>query len=298
MKYRGTCSPFFMKYIFCIPFLLLLSCHHLPEEPLHDGLEEMVPGKLYVMHSMIYEKNDPWTTSNIFIIKGTGDTVWIYGSGYGDFMQSCDDCNDNNYYLGKNFHGTGPATADVQPIDSVITNIFHENRDSVLLQFIVPHYHNDHINNEFIDAFFSAFHYPLKDNEKIWIHINDSIGALCNEPCCGTQPCPDKKNKYYGVPYMPSWNPLYRAMFITMGHEDDPCNTVVKTFSSACGTWQITKALAVKDGGHTDGTINLGNEDLKLRICGTKSKAQCPLPEGWRFVTVHGNVTNGNSGRE
>lgn len=264
---------------------------HGPKAPLADGMEVIVENQIYVVHSMIYADNKPWTTSNIFIIKGTGDTVWIYGSGYGDFSMPCDDiCNDNNFYLGDNFYGTGPATEDVRPIDSIITGVFGLSRDSVCLQFIVPHYHNDHINEEFIDAFYTAFNYPLKPEEKIWIHINDSIGALCDEPCCGTQPCPDKKNKYYGVPYLPKWKEEYKKMFVAMGHENDACNQVIKTFTSSTGNWQITKSVAVKDKGHTDGTINLQNEKLKLRIAGTKSKTQCALPEGWTFVTVHGNI--------
>ncbi|MBC8046028.1 MAG: hypothetical protein H7Y00_04485 [Fimbriimonadaceae bacterium] len=276
-----------------ILFFLFSSCAKNDREPgpLTDGLEEVVSNKIYVMHSMIYADNKPWTTSNIFVIKGTKDTVWIYGSGYGDFRKPCDDsCNDNNYYLGDNFYGTGPATEDVRPIDSVITNIFKINRDSAILQFIVPHYHLDHINSEFIDAFYTTFNYPLNPASKIWIHVNDSIGALCNEPCCGTQPCPDKKNKYYGVPYMPSWKPAYKSMFKTMGSESDICNTVIKTFSSENGVWEITKGVAVADDGHTDGTINLNNADLKLRINGTKSKVQCDLQKNWTSVSVHGNI--------
>ncbi len=271
---------------------LITSCKEKrTRDKFNDGLEEIIPGKLYVMHSLIYESNEPWTTSNIFIIKGEGDTVWIYGSGYGDFNEPCEDaCNDNNYYLGKNFSGTGPATEDVKPLDSIITKVFNLNKDSVLLQFIVPHYHNDHINSEFIDAFYTAYNYPLKPEEKIWIHINDSIGALCDEPCCGTQPCPDKKNVFYGVPYLPTWKPEYKSMFKAMGSPDDACNTIIKTFNSSCGPWNITKAVALKDDGHTNGTINLQNKELQLLVAGTKSKTQCSLPDGWQMVTVHGNI--------
>ncbi len=274
-----------------IGLIVFISCNKRELPQLNDGTETVESGAVYVVHSMIYVEDDPWTTSNIYVIKGTGDTIWVYGSGYGDFVDVCIDCNDNNYYLGKKFHGTGPATEDVKAVDSIITNIFGLQRDSVLLQFIVPHYHNDHINNEFIDAFHSAFAYPLRSDEKIWIHINDAYGAICNEPCCGTEPCPDKKNKYYGVPYLPSWEKKYTDLFTNMGEADDPCNKIIKTFTSVSGNWHITKALAVADGGHTDGTVNLENEKLQLRIAGTKSKKQCPLPEGWRMISVHGNVT-------
>ncbi|MBK7566884.1 MAG: hypothetical protein IPI31_03585 [Bacteroidetes bacterium] len=283
-----------MRIFFIVITLLFISCNKNkgPQETFIDGLEEIIPAKLYVMHSMIYAKGSPWTTSNIFVIKGTGDSVWIFGSGYGDFNEPCEDaCNDNNYYLGMEFSGTGPATEDVRPIDSIITNVFNLNKDSVILQFVVPHYHNDHINSEFIDAFFTTYHYPLKTGEQIWIHTNDSIGALCNEPCCGTQPCPDKKNKYYGVPYLPLWKPEYKNMFKTMGKPNDVCNTILKSFNSESGVWKITKAVSTSDKGHTDGTVNLQNENLKLEISGTKSKIQCDLPENWQRVSVHGNIS-------
>ena len=284
-----------MRLFLIVVSLLFISCNKNkgPKEVFVDGLEQMIPDQLYVMHSMIYAKGKPWTTSNIFVIKGTGDSVWIFGSGYGDFNQPCEDvCNDNNYYLGMEFSGTGPATADVKPIDSIITQVFNLHKDSVILQFVVPHYHNDHINSEFIDAFFTTFNYPLKSGEQIWIHINDSIGALCNEPCCGTEPCPDKKNKFYGVPYLPEWQSEYKNMFIAMGKTDDVCNTVIKTFSSEAGTWKITKAVSTNDKGHTDGTINLQNENLQMEISGTKSKIQCEIPENWKRVSVHGNISS------
>lgn len=289
---------FQILYLCLVIFFFSCKKDKHPTTPLIDGLEEVHADNIYVMHSMIYAKNKPWTTSNIFVIKGTNDTVWIFGSGFGDFGKPCEEaCNDNNYYLGENFYGTGPATEDVKPVDSVIRNIFKIEKDSAILQFIVPHYHNDHINSEFIDAFYSTFHYPFNPASKIWIHKNDSAGAVCNEPCCGTQPCPDKKNKYYGVPYMPAWKPEYKAMFKSMGSENDECNTVIKTFTSASGNWNITKGVSVKDKGHTDGTINLNNADLKLYITGTKSKVQCDFLPGWRIITVHGNI-QASSGNE
>ncbi len=281
-------------------FLIFSSCKKdkFPEN-LVDGTETLLDKSVYVIHSMIYADEKPWTTSNIYVFNGTGDTVWIYGSGYGDFEDPCGDCNDNNFYLGKRMRGTGPASADVAQVDSVITQIFGRNRDSVLLQFIVPHYHNDHINSEFIDAFHSVFHYPLRTDEKIWVHINDQYGATCNEPCCGTEPCPDKKhNKYFGVPYMPSWRPEYVALFTTMGSENDVCDTPLKTITTNSGNWIATKAMSVADGGHTDGTINLISREKQIIIAGTKSKIQCAYPESYRFVSVHGNISGETLGEE
>ena len=115
-----------MRYFFIVGIflLLILGCGKRELPQLNDGTETVVEQSVYVVHSMIYADSLPWTTSNIYIIKGTGDTVWIYGSGYGDFADMCSDCNDNNYYLGAKFYGTGPAIADVNQVDSVITKIF------------------------------------------------------------------------------------------------------------------------------------------------------------------------------
>lgn len=286
--------------IACLVLAGIIGCKHRKDPgPLTDGTETLIENDVYVVHSMIYADEKPWTTSNIFVFKGLGDTIWIYGSGYGDFVDPCGDCNDNNFYLGDNMHGTGPATVDVEQVDSVITKIFGRNRDSVLLQFIVPHYHNDHINNEFVDAFHSSFRYPLRSDEKIWIHTNDYYGATCNEPCCGTQPCPDKKhNKYFGVPYLPAWKPEYLALFTKMGSENDDCDTALKSFTTTSGSWTITKAMSTADGGHTDGTVNIKSFDKKILIAGTKSKIQCPYPDDWQFVSVHGNIVGATTGNE
>lgn len=287
-------------FVYCIFCFLFFSCKKdkFPKNLL-DGTETVIDQHVYCVHSMIYADDRPWTTSNIFVFNGLGDTIWIYGAGYGDFTDACTDCNDNNYYLGEKMRGTGPASADVKEVDSVITKIFGRNRDSVLLQFIVPHYHNDHINNEFVDAFHTVFSYPFRSEEKIWVHTNDLLGATCNEPCCGTEPCPDKKNnKYFGVPYLPAWKPEYIALFTTIGAEQDACDTPLKTIATTSGNWILTKALAVQEGGHTDGTINLKNHEKKILIAGTKSRHQCPYPTDWQFMSVHGNILDASVGDE
>jgi hypothetical protein len=231
-------------------------------------------------------------TSNIFVIKGTQDTVWIYNGGYGNGGINCDEtCNDYTYYKGEGFTTATNAADDVKQVDSIIQNVFLQRKDSVILQFIVPHFHADHINNEFIDAFYSAFHYPLKTSEKIFVHVNDSLGSVCNEPCCGTVPCgTNKKNQYYASPYSPAWKTEYLQMFDAIGSTQDTCNSIIKTFTSASGGWYITKGMSVNDKGHTNGTINLQNNLLRLRIAGTNNNPQCPLPEGWATISVHGNV--------
>jgi hypothetical protein len=273
---------------------LLFTCTNTPRQraPLQTGTEQILAGKIYVVHSLSLYNNTPNMTSNIFVIKGTGDTAWIYNCGYGNGGVNCDEtCNDYTYYKGKGFTTAKNATEDVKQVDSILQNVFLLDKDSVILQFIVPHFHADHINQEFIDAFYTTFRYPYKSSCKILVHVNDSVGSVCGEPCCGTIPCgTNKKNKYYASPYNPPWSINYLSMFDAMGNDTDTCNTALKTFTSASGNWVITKGMSLSGGGHTDGTINLHNEALKIRIAGTNNKPQCPLPVGWKTASVHGNI--------
>lgn len=282
----------FFITLFCIAFLTSCDKKNKPLKTFTTGTESILEGSLFVVHSLSLYNNTPNMTSNIFVIKGTSDTVWIYNGGYGNGGANCDEaCNDYTYYKGVGFSTATNATEDVKQVDSIIQKIFLMQKDSVILQFIVPHFHADHINNEFIDAFYTTFQYPLKISDKIFVHINDSLGSVCNQPCCGTVPCgTNKENRYYASPYQPAWKAEYLQMFDALGSGNEACNSILKTFTSACGNWHITKGMNVSDGGHTDGTINLQNESLHLRIAGTNNKPQCPLSEEWVTVYVHGNT--------
>lgn len=66
--------------ILFIGIIVFISCNKRELPQLNDGTETVEAGAVYVVHSMIYVEHDPWTTSNIYVIKGTGDTVWVYGS--------------------------------------------------------------------------------------------------------------------------------------------------------------------------------------------------------------------------
>lgn len=275
----------------CICFLA--SCAtHTEKRPLQTGTQELIAGKLYVVHSLSLINGKPNTTSNIFLLRGMGDTVWIFGCGYGNGGPDCDaQCSDYAYYKGPGYHTAHNAIDDVRSVDSVITGAFHVMRDSAMIECIVPHFHADHINSEFFYALFDSLHYPQKAGEKIYVHVNDFEGSTCNSPCCGHTPCgDDKQTADYAVPYDPPWSPALLAMFVPLGEAADPCGQVVMRFRSACGTWNVCKGMAVRDGGHTDGTVNLENTDMHLRIAGTQNNPQCPLPEGWKTITVHGNT--------
>lgn len=275
--------------LLCAAFLFLLACNK-TTKTFTTGIESIVPGEIYVVHSLSMLNDAHNMTSNIFLIKGLHDTIWIFGAGYGDGDNNCTDCNDYTFYKGKGFYPFADALFDAQKADTVITQYFKIQKDSAKLMFIAPHFHADHLNAEFIDALFTSLHYPLHSDFKIFIHTADSMGAVCNTPCCGTEPCPSKKNPFYASPYNPPWNENYLNRIHSIGSVEDSCGQVIKYLQTASGIWRVTKGMAVQDGGHTDGTINLENENLKLRIAGTINKPQCPLPETWQTITVHGDT--------
>lgn len=73
------------------------------QQPLVYGREEILPGTFYVVHSGMDQNNVLANTSNIYLIKGTQDTVWIFGTGYGDRSTSPIDISDLNIYKGNGF---------------------------------------------------------------------------------------------------------------------------------------------------------------------------------------------------
>jgi hypothetical protein len=269
---------------------ILSSCNREKEQVIDSAVSTILEKQLYVVHSLSMEGEVINTSSNIFVIRGTADTVWIFGTGYGDGDINCNGCNDYTYYRGEKFHTAHNALYDAQQVDSIIVHVFGNNRDSTVLQFIAPHFHADHLNAEFISAMHVTLQYPFPNQPNIRVHVNDSAGAICNLPCCGTEPCPDKDNQFYAAPYQPAWSEKQLAQFAMIGATTDACNDLVYHFSSPSGNWEVRKGMARADEGHTDGTVNLHNTQLKLRLAGTVNKPQCTLPEDWKTLFVHGNT--------
>ncbi|MEZ5015235.1 MAG: hypothetical protein R2794_13180 [Chitinophagales bacterium] len=278
-------------FFVCLTLVFFTACNHAVQAP--EAYSEIVLSPtVHVVYSESLYKGDYNMSSNIFVIRGTGDTVWIFNMGYGDGGENCDaSCNDYTYYKGKGFSTRRNAIDDAREVEKIITGAFAMQKDSVIIECIVPHFHADHVNAEFIEALFQTIGFPLTPANRIYVHRNDSLGAVCNSPCCGQEPCgPNKKNPFYAAPYDKPWSSAFLPMFSGIGHANDKCGTEIMGFTSADGMWRVVKGQAVADGGHTDGTINLENAQLKLRIDGTNNKPQCPLPGGWTSVSVHGVV--------
>ncbi|HCK21761.1 MAG TPA: hypothetical protein DHW15_06245 [Bacteroidetes bacterium] len=264
--------------------MLAFACKRPSEQPVKADATVLIDGQLAVVPSMSLEGETVNTSSNIFILRGTQDTIWIFGTGYGDGNLHCDDCNDYTFYRGADFRTVANAIDDARRVDSILINEWNLDRSKVVVQFIAPHFHADHLNAEFVSAVFDSLGYAAPTGKAIYVHRNDSAGAVCNTPCCGTTPCPDKDNPYYAAPYQPAWQSEQLSYFSFFGSTNDTCNQVLMTITSASGQWQICKGTARSDGGHTDGTVNLQNISLKTRIAGTLNRPQCDVPEGWQTL--------------
>ena len=82
------------------------ECAYYSEESSPFGIESLVSGHLYAVHSATQVTDGQGNTtinadSNIYIIKGVADvwgytTVWLFGSGYGDPGQGVGQLSDRS----------------------------------------------------------------------------------------------------------------------------------------------------------------------------------------------------------
>lgn len=225
--------------------------------PLIVGVDSIIHQQAYVVYSGLTKYDSVVATSNIYVIRGRADTVWIYGCGYGEGT-------DVMYYRGPQWGVERGPEADALDVDSIITQLFQMPRDEAILQFIVPHYHLDHINQEFVDEFYSQLNYDISPLN-IYVHHNDSLPSVCNDACCGNNPCSSPTDLHYGAAFYKQWKQDYIHRFTAIGSPFDTTGQVLKTLTAPHGNWNIRKGTNF----HTSGTVNLTNELLRLKIEGS-----------------------------
>ena len=249
------------------------------------GIDTMVCSSLYVVYSgqtYVATPSVIKNTSNIFVIKGLADTVWIFNMGYGDPLG--DDTLWSPLYTSYR-----TAMADAKEVDSVITDYLGMNAANVKLQIIVPHFHFDHVNNEFPTCLFDSLGYS-RNGSRIIIHNNEYYRTTCNQPCCGSLPCNNIGSYLSGGPYSSPWSAANSALFTSTGSSNDiPCTTQLFSFQSVMGTWNVF----LQDTSHTAGTLLLENNQYQIRLEGSGDlNASCSLTPGWYEVAVHKNIEN------
>ncbi len=240
------------QFIDCIDDIDNLGYQGKPPVINYVGIDTVVCDKMYVVYSGSSDTsnlNNVITTSNIFLLKGMADTVWIFGTGYGG----------RSNLTSPQFTSTRTALEDALDADSVIRNYFGINPTLAKIQFIVPHRHFDHVNWEFMTSLFDTIGYS-RANTSIYAHANDYLGAFNN---CSVLD-----------------QPSVQSLGLT---SDPPCTTLLLTFSSAMGEWEVYKG----DINHTQGTINIENSTYGIRVEGALSIPGCAMDTSWKELGVH-----------
>lgn len=247
---------------------------------LGPNVSTVIEGDAYVVHSQMEGVSQPGreiNTTNIYVIQGNlrqGLTdVIVFGAGYGD------PGGDVLAYR-NTADALRSAQADAEDVDEIIQEAFGLTPADVRIQFVTPHFHLDHLNQEFFTALFGALGYSQSAAD-LYLHVNDEMNfAGCTSPCCGGGggAC-TQRNVLFGAPYTPQWQAATLARLQPLGSASDACNTDLRSFSTPTGTWTIRKDANVANGGHTDGSVNLDNPSRGIRLYGSASTA-CSLPQG------------------
>lgn len=260
------------------------------------GYEVLEAGYFYVVHSAAYDPttNSVPEVSNIFIIKGNIDprsnktTVWLYGSGYGnddDDLKTYQDIRGNTGWTARR-----SALDDATDVNCVIENEIGIDSSQVLLRFVAPHKHIDHINPEFLAALFetgeAGYAYPM-NGTRHHIHQADYYnGAIlaCTQACCGDAVCTQQGSVYFGIAYTPAWSNDIKRRFSALSSVDNlPCDVVGK-INTPRGVWDV-----VLSPGHTDGAINLSHANYYLHSSPKKTQTgNCPIAATAIQYEVHG----------
>lgn len=241
-----------------LTFLLLIGTVSAQVEP-------VIHNNVYCIHSNLYNNTTFINSSNIYVLKGTNDTVFIFGMGYGKPEQIR--VYRNVPTLNTNIN------QDAHLLDSVVSLL---NVTSPKIMFICPHQHLDHINQAFVDVVDSLYGTV---NTKIYVHRKDFKGATCNDHCCDGSECV-QGSPFFGVPY--EWDAPTLLKFRSLGRSNDSCGQVVKRFTTSYGMWWVMKGTDT----HTPGALDLQCTTVPIRINGSDI-AVCPTT-GFDVLPCHG----------
>lgn len=256
-----------MKFPRFIAVILLLC--NTGYSQLNTGVEVIITNQVYCVHSELRLNGNLINTSNIYCLKGTGDTLWIVSMGYG---------NPEDISIYRDTPVTTSLQQDLRLIDSVADLMSLVNPKPMC---IAVHFHLDHCNQELwfgLDSLFGIM------NSFIYIHKADYARGTCNSYCCGGIPC-TQANSYFGAPFITAWTQPTIARFRQLGGKNDPCGKILKYITTASGMWILKKS----DNSHTSGCVNLESPTLQYRINGADVMTTCTAPVGYQIFPIHGN---------
>ena len=205
----------------------------------------------HVIYSGKDNGNGTGTSLNaaIYVLEELNGGLLIFGGGYGD---------PNGPYTALN-----SAAFDVANVDAVVRQCLGKLPSNSPVDFVWPHWHGDHGNDEFIHEL-EAAGYAVRS---INFHEDDS-------------------SYIYGF----GWNAVDLAKFIEL--PDGNCNTPIASVETTVGhVWFTARS------GHTAGSIDMvidvrGNVNDRFHVRGSVQGTQCPNPPAGTTdqIESHNNV--------
>lgn len=228
------------------------------------GIFKIINQEMYMSLSGIDKNGNGLAdeSANTYIFKGLtreGLTkIHLFGAGYGDPNTGIPDLRPGQDSI-------TPNSVTAGDIDLVITSCMGLKKENVEIDFITPHFHNDHINQGLFNEL-NKLGYDLH-NMSINIHVKD-YEPLFNIRAEG---------------YIP-WEPATLAQFVLIGANSN-CGEIAMSFETNKGRWDV-----YNNPGHTNGSVYLKNELYSMAITGAPYM-QCPVPTVDFYFHVHGNIS-------
>lgn len=256
---------------YSLAFMFTLGIISPCRSQLTTGAETVLLNQIYVVHSELRLNGNLMNTSNWYILRGTADTVWMWGGSYGT-------PEDIEAYR-DTFNLTTSFQNDLHLVDSIV-DLFGMVHPKPML--IPGHFHLDHCNQETIFGLDSLFGFM---QSWVYIHASEHFKCLCNSHCCGTGLCA-QGSQYFGAPYHTSWTNPTKTRFRTLGTKNQSCGTNLKVVTTSYGNWIVKRS----DSAHTSGSLNMECPMLMIRINGSDIVTTCVPPTGYTVLPIHGNL--------
>lgn len=186
----------------------------------------------------------------IYMFPLTDGSLLVFGGGYGDPSGAGTAYNDAAY--------------DAANVESMVRNCLGRTPASTPIEFVSPHWHGDHVNEEF-----------LRELE----NLGFSVRAIVYH---------EDDDSFIRSFY--SWTQAEIAKFETL--PDGNCNVEIGSYDSTLGRiWFIARS------GHAPGAIDLvldvwGNPEDRVLVLGSEAGGNCPTPPSGvrQTFNAHGNV--------
>lgn len=248
------------------------------------GIEELAEKSVYVIHSPLYDDGEAINTVGIYVFNGGKNSVWLFGAGYGN-------PEDMWSYRKNDGLTTRGAMTDAQDVTYIINDVFQHILASTKVNIIVPSFHLDHINQEFIHGLVDQG--IQLQNIQIQVHAESYRGATCNLPCCGETPC-TQKSEFFGAPYDEPWTKKTLERFTVLGNASDACGKLITSFSTLDGdSWDVQYGISTQN--EEGGVLNLLSKKKGWLITGADGRQEC-LPSGAKMrLNLHGNSPFNNT---